>query len=233
MDRNTHRYNIYANIHKGLRIYMARVLQVVGAADWNDAFDRGQALAEFRGLMAMCRAHLEHENDFVHVAMESRRPGSAGQAASEHEHHVDAIDTLLARGAALEQASDAQRPELAHALYLALAMFVAENHEHMDMEETRHNAVLWETYSDDEIHGVEGALVASLPPEASMLSLRWMLPNIAHPERVALLAGMRPHAPAEVFDGTVALALGLLSSRDGAKLTSALGLEQAPLARAA
>jgi hypothetical protein len=228
MDRFATRYNIYGNIHKALRAYLSQVLQQVGCADWDDDLDRAQALVEVRGLLSMCRAHLEHENDFVHTAMEARRPGSATAAAEEHLHHVDAIDTLLARASALEPASASQRAGQAHALYLALAMFVAENHQHMDMEERRHNAILWDSYSDDEIHGIEAALVASMPPEASMLTVRWMLPNIAHPERVALLSGMRRHAPAEVFRAVIGLAASLLSSRDNAKLQAALGLGEIP-----
>lgn len=233
MDRHAQRYNIYANIHKGLRAYMAQVLQITGRADWNDEFDRTYALGELRGLLAMCRAHLEHENDFIHCAMDARKPGSAGRGTAEHLQHVDAIDTLLARAVALDAAPPIRRPQLAHELYLALAMFIAENHEHMDMEETRHNAVLWDAYSDEEIHAIEGALVASMPAEATMQTMRWMIPSMAHPERVALLDGMRRHAPAEVFRAVMALAESLLSSRDNAKLQAALGLDAGALAQAA
>ncbi len=233
MERDAERYNIYANIHKALRVYMAQTLQVLGAADWSDRTDLTRALTELRGLLVMCRSHLEHENLFVHAAMEARRPGAAGQTAEEHAHHVSAIDTLLTRAAQLESAPVALRAGLGHDLYLALAMFVAENYEHMDREETTNCRVLWDEYDDAEIHGIEAALVASMPPEASMQALQWMLPNIAHPQRVALLSGMRSHAPAEVFESAFALAASRISERDRGRLEQAMGRQQVSLDRAA
>ncbi len=235
MECDAGRYNIYANIHKALRVYMAQTLQLLGAADWSDRTDATGALAELRGLLALCRSHLEHENLYVHAAMDARRPGAAAQTAEEHAHHVSAIDTLLTRAAQLEAAPISLRHGLGHDLYLALAMFVAENYEHMDREETANCRVLWDAYDDAEIHGIEAALVASMSPEASMQALHWMLPNIAHPQRVALLSGMRSHAPAEIFESVLALAFDRLSERDRGRLEQALasGAPQASLDRAA
>ena len=42
-----------------------------------------------------------------------------------------------------------------------LALFVAENLHHMQIEETTHNDLLWESYSDAEIQANEQRLVAS------------------------------------------------------------------------
>ena len=39
----------------------------------------------------------------------------------------------------------------AHCAYRRLSRFVAENFEHMLVEETRHNAALWELYTDAEL----------------------------------------------------------------------------------
>jgi len=233
MECDVGRYNIYANIHKALRVYMAHTLQTLGHTDWSDQTDLTVALTELRGLLGMCHAHLEHENVFVHAAMEARRPGAAGQTAMEHQHHVSAIGTLLTRAKQLESAPISLRAGLGHDLYLALAMFVAENHEHMDREETANCRVLWDAYDDAEIHGIEAALVASMPPEASMKALRWMLPNIAHPQRVALLLGMRDHAPAALFDSVFAMAASRISERDLRRLEQALGGRPSSLDRAA
>ncbi|MDM4772525.1 hemerythrin domain-containing protein [Solimonas sp. SE-A11] len=222
MDTLAPRYNIYSVIHKGLRAWMADTLQTLGRADWLDAEDSGTALGELRALLAVCRTHLAHENDFIHPAMEARRPGSSGQTGADHGEHIHAVDTLLARADALEATRGPRRLELGHALYLALAMFVAENHEHMDIEEVRNNAALWSAYSDAEIHAIEQALVATIPPPEMMLTLRWMLPSASHGERCGMLMGMRAGAPAEVFAGVLGMLQPLLSARDWARLQDAL-----------
>ncbi|PPE71956.1 hypothetical protein C3942_20665 [Solimonas fluminis] len=232
MEAFAPRYNIYAVIHKGLRAWMAHTLQALGRADWLDAEDSAAALAELRSLLAVCRSHLAHENDFIHPAMEARRPGSSGQTQGDHGEHVRAIDTLLARAGALEAARGARRAELGYALYLALAMFVAENHEHMDIEEVRNNAALWAAYGDAEILAIEQALVASIPPPEMMLTLRWMLPSASHGERCALLMGMRAGAPAEVFAGVLGMLQPLLTPRDWTRLQDALA-QPAEMAKAA
>jgi len=230
MEALASRYNIYSMIHKGLRAWMAHTLQTLGRADWPDAEDSAVALTELRGLMAVMRSHLAHENDFIHPAMEARRPGSSGQTNGDHGEHLRAIDTLLARAEALETARGPRRLELGYALYLALAMFVAENHEHMDIEEVRNNAALWSAYTDSEILAIEQALVASIPPPEMMLTLRWMLPNASHGERCAMLLGMRAGAPAEAFAAVLAMLEPLLSASDWGRLQEALAV---PMAKAA
>lgn len=222
MDRINARYNIYSSIHRALRAFMAGVMVQVGRADWQDAQDSEDALAALRQLLEACEAHLAHEDEFVHPAMERRAPGSAAATAGDHREHLHAIDTLRTRALALEQARGPVRDELAHALYLALAAFIAENHEHMDAEETRNNGVLWASYSDAEIQTIESALVASIPPEQMMGILRWMLPSIGHRERVAMLTGLRAEAPAPVYTAVLEMLRPLLGARDTARLDQAL-----------
>jgi hypothetical protein len=53
------------------------------------------------------------------------------------------------------------------------------------LEETAHNAVLWQCYTDAELMGVHGALVASIPPHEMMLVMRWMVPFMSPAERTA------------------------------------------------
>lgn len=223
------RHNLYAEIHKGMRAMMAQTLAACGRADWLDALDSTQMLAELRGMAAFCAAHLEHENGFIHPALEARQPQSASRVAAEHVEHEHAIDDLLRRADLVEHSSGAARVAAGEALYRALAVFVADNLLHMQVEETAHNAVLWTHYSDDELFGIHHTLVASLSPHESQQSLYWMLPNVSHGERVAMLGGMRANAPAPVYEGALAVLRSQLSVKDWAKLEAALAAP-APLA---
>ncbi|MEW6704024.1 MAG: hypothetical protein AB1430_04155 [Pseudomonadota bacterium] len=213
------RHDIYAFIHKGLRAFMAHSLVRLGRLDPHDPDDVAEVRAEVQALLHTCAGHLKHENEIVHRAMEARRPGSSAAIAGEHVEHersIAALQSLLDR---LPGSDDA-----AHALYHALAAFVAHNYEHMEQEETAHNAVLWACYSDDEIRGIEHEIHMSIEPEEMRLALRWMLPHMSPAERAALLRGMRQAAPAEVFEGVLGLVRPLLGGRDWRKLSLALGL---------
>lgn len=224
------RYELYRPIHKALRAFMSDTLSVVGRMDTNDDHDVAAALEQIRSLLAVLTVHLEDENRFVHAAMEARRPGSAAHTSHDHVEHECALAELESLADGIERAAGAERETLAFSLYARLALFVAENLEHMQVEERDNMAVLWAAYSDEELARIERAIVASVPPALMGTAARWFMAGLNHTERVGWLQGVRHGAPPAVFEGTLAIARGNLSARDWAKLVSALAL---PAARAA
>jgi hypothetical protein len=176
--------------------------------------------------------HLEHENRFVHPALEACEPGSAARIAGEHVHHADDIALLLEGVEAVEASrGDVQAgAEAANRLYRQMAVFVGDNLLHMDYEEREHNATLWAHYSDAQLHAIEGAIVASIPPATIAQTMRWMVPALADAERVQLLEGMRANAPAPVFAGVLAIAREHLDAHEWSKLSASLPLDQAAAA---
>lgn len=216
------RYNIYRSIHKGLRGFMSDTLLRVGRMDVNDDCERSQAIEQLRGLLAMCTGHLEHENTFVHPAVELAQAGGAEQTATDHVGHVLAIRALEQQIAQFDAAAPAQRAVLAAELYIDLSSFVAENFEHMAVEETHNHTLLAQRFSDDELRAIEHRIVASMTPDESLAGLRWMLPHINAVERAAMLGGMKLGAPPEVFGSVMALAREVLTQRDFYKLERAL-----------
>jgi hypothetical protein len=219
----TERYNIYALIHKGLRAWMCDVLTTVGRMDPHDPADVVAGLAEVRALLAGCESHLVHENEFLHTALEARAPGSATVTAHEHEGHERALVALEASVRAVEAAQGSARVAAALRLYRQLALFIAENFEHMHVEETENHATLTAHYNEAEVFALEQAIVGSLSPEEKMAVMRWMAPAAAPHERAALLAGMQQHAPRPAFEAVLGLIRPHLSEREWAKLGAAIG----------
>lgn len=222
------RHDMYRPVHKGLRSMMCDVLVRVGRLDAGDDVEVAATAACVRDMLGLCRSHLHHENQFIHAAMESRRRGSSATTARDHLHHEKSIEALEGRLRVLEHGNREARQEVAQALYRDLALFVADNFQHMDVEETANNAELWETHADEELAAVHDALVASIPPEKMLVYLRWMVPAMAPEERVELFAGIRQNLPAEAFVGVLAAAKPGLAERDWHKLMAALG--ELPLA---
>lgn len=218
------RMDMYAFIHKGLRAFMSDTLTGLGRVDTGDELEMSQACARVLQLLDFCRSHLHHENAFVHPAMERAAPGSAATVAHEHEGHERAIAALAAGTAQLMACARERRARVAHALYQQLALFVAHNFEHMQLEETAHNAVLWAHYSDAELAAIEGALVASIPPEEMRVVLRWMLPCMAPAERALMLGDMRRNAPPQAFEAALAVVRPHLTQIEWDKLARALEL---------
>jgi hypothetical protein len=216
------RFDIYVGVHKGLRSFMAETLASVGRMDVHDADDVGRTLAQVRELLDVCRHHLNAEDRFIHAAMEARRPGSTADRASEHADHARAFERLEAEVRAVERVQPEARAAAALRLYRSLAVFVAENLEHMHAEETAHNAVLWATHSDEEIAELQHAIVASIRPETMAVFTRWMIPAMTPAERAGLLGGIQLGAPREVLERILATVRPHLSERDWTKLIAAI-----------
>jgi hypothetical protein len=216
------RYDPYLVIHKGLRALMTDTLQRIGRMDpWDDE-DTAQALAQLRELVALAESHLHHEDLFVHPAMEARAPGSTRSAEAGHLSHRVALAGLLEGCASVERSAGENRAAAALSLYRRLALFVAEDLQHMHVEETQNNAVLWATHTDAELHALVDRLVASMPPATNAKMVRWMVVSSSPDERATLLRGARQAMPAGAFEAMLgALAPGL-SAKDRVKLEAAL-----------
>ncbi len=218
------RLNIYQGIHKALRAMMMDTLAALGRLDADDGADVARAAERVLALAECCESHLGHENDFIHPAMEAHRPGSSAQVAGEHAHHLAALAQLRQAVALLGASQGAPRAAAALALYRQLALFVAENFQHMHFEETAHNQVLWDGYSDEALQALEMRIVASLPPEENLMVLRWMIPAMAPAERLQVLGGMQAGAPAPAFAAALDVVRPHLSGHDWARLTGGLGV---------
>ena len=180
------RVDLYAPIHKALRSFMSDTLDRVGRMDLDDGVDTQRTLAQLEALLTLCHSHVQTENRFVHPAIEARQPKGARRIAEEHVEHLESIDALRAE---VQVAARVRRPRakpgLALRLYRHLALFVAENFQHMHIEETAHNAALWAHYSDAELLQLHDRLLASIDPREMLEVARWMVPALNPAERAA------------------------------------------------
>ncbi len=221
------RHDMYAPIHKALRHFMLDTLMRVSRLDVFDACEMDATLGQFAALMTLCGKHLAHENEFVHTAIEARRPGVSRRIGDEHVEHLESIDALCEDAKQLRQAVPEQRMALALRLYRHLALFIGENFAHMHYEETVHNAALWSMYTDAELDDLHDRLLASLPPEETMEVARWMVPALNPTERAGFLKGIQAKAPAPAFHGLVQHVQPHIDPMGWTKLASAIGLATA------
>lgn len=218
------RVDMYTGIHKALRALMADTLLAVGRMDCDDALERAQVMQRVQELLDFCANHLKHENDFVHAAMEARAPGASDAIAHEHGDHLHHIGQLSTAAHVVLECGTVERPVAVQRLYRDLALFIAGNFVHMNVEETAHNAVLWSRYTDAELLEIHDALVASIPPDEMMVTARWLVPFMNPAERLGLLAGIREKAPAPAFQAILDTVRPHLTQGEWTKLARGLGL---------
>jgi hypothetical protein len=226
------RHDPYRNIHKGLRAAMFDTLQRVGRMDPADAAEFGAALDQVDSLLAVMAAHVKHEDEFLHAAIAARRPNIVLRTADDHGHHLEALAVLRGEVSALRAASVAVKSALAHRLYLDLADFVAENLQHMRVEETENNETLCALYSDEEVIAVHDRLLASVEPAVMMECIGWMARGLSVPELGELLAEIGRKAPPPAFEAALAQVRRQLDSSRWRRVAQALELPSGETATA-
>ena len=223
------RVDLYSGIHKAIRTLMADTLLALSRLDPDDDAELGSVSGRITELLDFCAAHVRHENDFVHTAIEARAAGASAALAREHDEHVQTITRLQADVDRLRRTAGGQKAaSAAQALYRDLALFVGHNLVHMHEEETAHNAILWACYTDAELIDLHTRLVASIAPAEMMYTLRWMVPALTPAERTALFSDMQAHGPAQAFEAALSHVRPFLSGNDWAKLARSLGLPPVP-----
>jgi hypothetical protein len=223
------RVDLYRMIHKTLRKVMFETVYRLGRADVDEANDLDQALNGLGTLLEFCESHLNKENAYVHLAMESRVLGSTGYILNEHFEHLEAIEDLRQGIDLVRNANASERHAAMHYLYLEATEFVGENLIHMRYEEKEHNAVLWAAYSDEELLEIEQRIIASVEPPELMGIMEHAIPAQTHAERVGMLCGMKQSGmPVPAFEAMLQLARDTLDSRDLGKLAKAIGVPAVP-----
>lgn len=187
------RHDLYRAVHKGLRRGWALLLARLGADG------TGSTAAELRAIAALASAHLVHEESQIHTALEQRLPGATVRLDHDHRDHEVRLAEVLETLDAWEGAGPAERPGLAHVLYLRTAGFVAADFAHMEAEETELLPLLHAAFTDEELREIEGRIIAAIPPEQMLDFLRLIIPAVTPAERRDLLAGMRAGMPAGPF----------------------------------
>ncbi|AGU48183.1 hemerythrin/HHE cation-binding domain-containing protein [Variovorax paradoxus B4] len=216
------RFDLYTPIHKALRAALFHTQGQLGQTDWCRPSDRQATLEDAQALLQLMRAHLGHENDFVHPAMETALPGSSRDVADDHRTHAHDIASLEADVSALRAAPTERAGALGLALYRRFSAFVAHNLTHMLVEEEAHNALLWASLDDTALIALHDRLVASIPPQDMLASLRWMAKGLSVPELAELLNGLRDNPP--VFQTALDEMRRWLDAPREARLCGALGL---------
>jgi hypothetical protein len=222
-EASTPATDLYRLVHRGLRWGLSRALSVLGAVDLKDHDARADALKDVITIVEMCGSHVRHEETFIHEAVRRASPTRAEALEREHAEHFEQIEDLKRRAVALNYVSDrlgavltldeervarawesrkpsgASPEELRQDLYLRLGSFIAENLEHMRVEEEIVQPLLNARISALELTEIHQRLVQSLQFDELVLFFRVMLPAATVAERLELLSGPTAGMPSQVF----------------------------------
>jgi hypothetical protein len=217
-------FDIYRNIHKGIRNGLFSVTLAAGEVDPHDPAGVRAVADRWTDLVTVLVAHAEHEDEFVQPVIERFAPAYAAEIAEAHprlEAQMAELEVLA------DRASDAcpdQVRVLVHRFYLGLASFTAQYLQHQEFEEFEVMVMLSQHLSFDELLAVDNAIVASIDPEMMAKSATLMLPAMNIDDQTELYAGARQGVPPEVFQGMLMLGESVLEPVRYRALCDRLGI---------
>jgi hypothetical protein len=217
-------FDIYRNIHKGIRNGLFSLTVAAGQVDPHDQVAVQEVSARWTDMVSLLVAHAEHEDEFVQPVIARFAPAYASEIAEAHprlEGQMAELEVLADRAAG---ACPEQARILTHRLYLGLASFTAEYLQHQEFEEFEVMVMLSQHLTFDELLAMDNAIVASVEPDMMARCAALMLPAMNIEDQTDLFEGARNGVPPEVFQGMLMLAEMVLGQDRYGVLRGRLGL---------
>ncbi|HEX6332603.1 MAG TPA: hemerythrin domain-containing protein [Flavisolibacter sp.] len=221
------RYNIFNQIHKGLRAMLYDTAVLLQQTDFTDPSATAVAADRTNAVLKMFEDHASHEDNYVFAAISAYEPSVADAFMQEHHEDERLAQQVADSLQALEYASTAVKPEMAIQLNRNFVAFLAFNLSHMEREESVINRLLWRYYSDEAIMQIQQQVIASLSPEAAATGTEWMFRGLNDNEIIGWLKGVRANAPEEAFENLVAAAANFLPANRFDTIINAVSIRSA------
>jgi hypothetical protein len=202
------RYNIFNQVHKGLRALLYETIIKLQQTDFTNAEDADEAVQQVKVILDLFDEHAHTEDTFILPAIVEYEPSVVDLFAQEHVKDLQLSNNLngLLQAFSLTISPDAKR-EIGAAISNALFEFMLFNLEHMKKEEDVLNKLLWRYYTDDVLHGFTMKIIANVPADKMPLYNNWLMRGLSNTEIIQWLKEVKNNAPEFVFHSYVDLAL--------------------------
>lgn len=206
MTTTKNRYNVFNNIHKGLRHMLFQAQIDVQRTDFsNPAADA--TITDLEYVLECYDTHADHEDHFILDNIASKEPAITEELEKDHIVDHQLSDNLRQQIELYKAATDMDSKAAAgQEIFYALNEFIAFNLYHMNKEERVLLPLLWKHFTDGEILEMEHKIVASIPPPVLIAESRWMMRSINNGEISSWMTGIKMGAPEPVYQMFVQMA---------------------------
>jgi len=201
------RYNVFLQIHKGLRAMMYETSIALQHTDFDTASNYPPALVKLTQTLEVFDAHAGHEDNFIFSLLHEHCADFVAEMEAEHVTDHALSHQLRALIADYKEATEPlAKHQLGAQICHAFNAFIAFNLTHLNKEETAVNEQLWKHYTDMDIITANRALVSSLKPEEAQMSALWMIKSGTNNELAKWLKGMKGNIPEPMMEMLMGLA---------------------------
>ena len=195
------RYNIFNQIHKGLRALLYDTALTLQHTHFANTEDVELAIEKVKQTLDLFDKHAEHEDNFVLPAIQHYEPSIVDAFEQEHVKDHELAEKLRREIKALELSNTPEdQISLGNTILHSFNAFLTFNLEHMAKEETVLNERLWRYYSDPEIITLNQKIISIIPPAEMQVSSTWMMKGLSDFEITSWLKAVQTNAPEAVFN---------------------------------
>ncbi|NOS85408.1 MAG: hypothetical protein HOP31_09740 [Ignavibacteria bacterium] len=209
------RVKLFEAAHKGLRNALSQFSYLLGKCDFNSTDDVNKIHSLGKDLCMMLNSHANDENTLILAALEAKVPGSSKHDMDDHErleYDQDAIEKMLDEIKELNSKGEDAHGTGAE-LYMKFLRFHGEYLLHTVEEETETQRLLWENFTDQELHMIRGKIIGRFTPEAFEKWQSYIMPAITQSDLLVMLGGMKTNAP-EQFTRLMVMAEKFLPAQE-------------------
>ncbi|MGB8194041.1 MAG: hemerythrin domain-containing protein [Chitinophagaceae bacterium] len=202
------RFNIFNQIHKGLRAMLYNMALTIQHTDFSREEEAKATLRKMKQVLELYAEHGGHEDNIVFPAVREVSPATVASLEAEHEKDEQLTNDLLLQIHTYRYAANIiEKVAVGYSIHLAFQEFVAFNLQHMCREEQTINPLLWEKYSDLELMQLQKEVRMQVKPESEIIFTRWMLQGLSDGEIKMWFSKVQESAPAAVWNGLWLIAI--------------------------
>jgi len=196
------RMNGYGFPHKGLRLALSRLVVASGNTDYSDEVSLNALKSLAKEVIELLHVHGVAEDTVILPALEERVPGSTATNVEDHKMLEEEVAEFAKQ---LDGITIASGPAAGAKFYESVTAFFANYINHMAMEESDMNALIWDNFSDEEIMSWTGRIMSTLTPAQISSFFKYMVPALNPFERNIMMGGFKANAPAEFFNSVIGM----------------------------
>jgi hypothetical protein len=207
------RYNIFNQVHKGLRTALYETAASLQQTDFLNPQDVARTFEKIEEVIDLFHHHAHTEDHIVLPVLLQYEPSVV--LAFEDEHVKD--HALAQRLKELmfvynHSVEDETRIQTGRTLNIAFVEMVIYNLGHMAREEDIVNKLLWRYFTDIELKQLTQKIVSQVSPAVMAKNTRWMMRALNNQELINWLREVRDHAPDFVFESLMTTAQNELAA---------------------
>jgi hypothetical protein len=215
-------FDLYRDVHKGIRVNLFDVVATAGRIDPGDRPARIELAGRVRDLVDFLIFHAEHEDRELDGPIAEVLPDIATEITADHVALEVEMDRLVELASLVFGEAECDARSATHELYLELAAFTSRYLAHQDTEERIVGPALFAHFGIESLLEMHGRILAAISPDQMGWSLSKMVPSMNIDDRTEMFAGMRMGAPPEAFEAMLGLAADVLPESDFAALEGRL-----------